>query len=173
MASALKKIFLVDDDHNNNEMLKMHLSSKFKLEILTFSTGEDCLRNIDLNPDYIILDYNLNSVKADAANGIDILKKAKELKPNIYVLFLSGQDKIEVAVDTIKYGAYDYVVKNQSSFLRIENCLVNIHKNIRLQYLAKAYKFSTFFLAGILLAIIVMAIVFKILGISALNPGWV
>ena len=46
MASALKKIFLVDDDHNNNEMLKMHLSSKFKLEILTFSTGESNLKGL-------------------------------------------------------------------------------------------------------------------------------
>lgn len=171
--AALKKIFLVDDDHNNNEMLKMHLSSKFNLEILTFSTGEDCIRNIDLKPDYIILDYNLNSVKTEAANGIDILKKIKELKPEVYVLFLSGQDKIEVAVDTIKYGAYDYVVKNQSSFLRIENCLVNIHKNIRLQYLARAYRFATFFLGGILIAIIILAILLKIFGISAINPGWV
>lgn len=171
--AALKKIFLVDDDQNNNEMLKMHLNSKFNLEILTFSTGEDCLRNIDLNPDYVILDYNLNSVKTEAANGIDILKKIKELKPDVFVLFLSGQDKIEVAVDTIKYGAYDYVVKNQSSFLRIENCLVNIHKNIRLQFLARAYRFATFLLGGILLAIIIMAILFKIFGISAINPGWV
>ena len=172
MANALKKIFLVDDDHNNNEMLKMYLSSKFKLEILSFSTGEDCIRNIELNPKYIILDYNLNSLKTEAANGIDILKKIKELKPEIFVMFLSGQDKIEVAVDTIKYGAYDYVVKNQSSFLRIENCLVNIHKNIRLQYFAKSYRFATFFIAGILIAIIIMSIVFRILGISTLNPGW-
>ncbi len=173
MAQALKKIFLVDDDQNNNEMLKMHLNNKFNLEILTFSTGEDCIRNLDLNPDYIVLDYNLNSVNTNAANGIDILKKIKESKPDVFVIFLSGQDKIEVAVDTLKYGGYDYVVKNQSSFLRIENCLVNIHKNQRLAYLAKAYRFATFVLGGILLGIIIMAILFKVFGISAVNPGWV
>ncbi|MEI7801722.1 MAG: response regulator, partial [Bacteroidota bacterium] len=133
---------------------------------------EDCLRNLDLNPDYIILDYNLNSVNTSAANGLEILKKIKEEKPDVFVIFLSGQEKIEIAVDTIKYGAYDYVVKNQSSFLRIENCLINIHKNLRLAYLAKVYRFSTFVLGGILLGIVIMAILFKIFGISAANPGW-
>ena len=172
MAKQLKKIFLVDDDAINNEMLKMHLAKIFKLEILTFSTGEDCLNNLSLKPDYIILDYRLNGIKPEAMNGIEILKKIKEQAPDIYVLFLSGQDKIEVAVDTIKYGAYDYVVKNQSAFLRIENCLMNIQKNAHLQFMARAYKFSTFFLGGVLIAIVILGILLKVFGVSTDNLGW-
>ena len=172
MANSPKKIFLVDDDKNNTDMLKMHLSKKFNLEILTFSTGEDCLNNLGLNPQYIVLDYQLNTVQKDAANGIEILKKIKAAMPDVYVIFLSGQDKIEVAVDTVKYGAYDYVVKNQSSFLRLENCLINIHKNLKLQRSNKTYKYSTFILAAVIVLIIITAIVLVKMGVATNSPSW-
>lgn len=172
MAQA-KKIFLVDDDAINNEMLKMHLQKKFNLDIITFSSGEDCIRNLDANPDYIVLDYRMSSAdNPDAANGLEILKRIKQINPDMYIIFLSGQEKIEVAVDTIKYGAYDYIVKNQSSFLRLENCLANIAKHQALVRQAKAYKFSTFFLAGTILAIVALAIILRVLGIAVEWPSW-
>ncbi len=172
--ASVKKIFLVDDDAVNNEMLKMHLQKKFNLEIITFSNGEDCIRNLSSNPDYIVLDYRMsNSDNPDAADGLEILKRIKQINPDIYIIFLSGQEKIEVAVDTIKYGAYDYIVKNQSSFLRLENCLTNISKHQALVRQAKAYKFSTFLLGGVIVGIIVLAIVLKALGIAVEWPEWI
>jgi len=170
--SKRKKIFLVDDDSSQTDLMKLHLESKYKLDISVFSTGEDCLDHLDENADYIVLDYNLDRVKKDAMNGIEVLKKIKEKLPEVFVIFLSGQDKIEVAVDTLKFGAYDYVVKNASGMLRVENILKNIHHNMRLQQQASMYKKATFFLIGVILLIIIVAVVLRLLGVSTDNVLW-
>jgi two-component system OmpR family response regulator len=59
---------------------------------------------------------------------VDVLKKIKELSPTTEVIMLSGQDKIEVAVDSMKYGAYDYVIKGETAFTRIENVFNKINE---------------------------------------------
>lgn len=171
--STLRTIVLVDDDQQHNEMLKQYLDQKYNLNIHSFVSGEDALAKIEeLKPTYVILDYYLDRVKRDARNGIDILKVIKEKYPDVYVVMLSGQDKIEVAVDTMKFGAYDYVVKNASGFIRVENVIKNIQHNLHLKFLAKSYKFATFFLGGVILLIIIVAIVLRILGISTDDVQW-
>ena len=150
-------IFLVDDDPMHTQMVKDHLTQKINANITTFSTGEDCIANLGLDPTLIVLDYNLNSIKKDALDGIEVLQKIKEQTPDVDVIMLSGQDKIEVAVDTMKYGAFDYVVKNESAFIRTENVVKNILNNLHLKKMAKMYKNSTWFLLGF---IVLMSIAF-------------
>jgi hypothetical protein len=85
---------------------------------------------------------------------------------------LSGQDKIEVAVETMKHGAFDYVVKNPTGFIRVENSLNNLHKTLRDKYLIKAYRTSTYILLGIIVLIVITAIILKQTGIATDNIGW-
>ncbi len=167
-----KKIFIVDDDPTHNDMLKAYLLDKFNVEVMAFTNGEDAVRNLHLNPEFVILDFYLDRSNSDAMNGIDVLKKIKEQSPNTYVLMLSGQDKIEVAVETMKYGAFDYVVKNPTGFIRVENSLNNIHKTLRDKYLIKAYRTSTYILLGVILVIVITAIILKQTGIATDNLGW-
>lgn len=170
--SELRKVFLVDDDPMHLQMLKDHLSSKLKLDITTFSTGEDCLANLDKNPEVIVLDYYLNSVEKEAANGIEILKKIKARQPDTEVVMLSGQEKIEIAVETMASGAFDYVIKNESSFLRTENKLVNVIKHKKLQENLKIYKKGLLILAVAITIIIITSIILVATGIAKVNPEW-
>ncbi len=167
-----KKIFIIDDDPTHNDMLKAYLLEKFNVEVLAFTNGEDALRNLHLKPEFLILDYYLDRNNNNALNGIDILKRIKNTNPDCYVLMLSGQDKIEVAVDTMKYGAFDYIVKNPTGFIRVENSLNNLYKTLRDKYLIKAYRTSTFILIGVLALIIIMAVILKQTGIATNNPSW-
>lgn len=173
MAKKSKKIFIVDDDPTHNDMLKAFLLEKFNMDILSFTSGEEAIRNIEQNPDFIILDYNLDRVNANALDGVAVLKKFREINPNAYVIMLSGQDKIEVAVDSMRCGAFDYVVKNPVGFLRIENTLLNISSALRDKKSLKAYRFATFFLGGFILFFIILAIVLKQLGIASDNMFWI
>ncbi|MFN8142804.1 MAG: response regulator [Bacteroidia bacterium] len=68
----------------------------------------------------VVLDYHLDSSDPTAMNGLQVLKKIKEQFPEVPVIFLSGQEKAEIAANTMKYGAYDCVVKNESAFHRLE-----------------------------------------------------
>ncbi len=128
------KCFLVDDEPVYLKLLQDNLQQYFldKLDISTFSTGEACLENLGRQPEIVILDYYLNRIDEHASNGIDVLKSIKEADPSIQVVMLSQQDSIDVALETIKYGAYDYVVKNESAFVRIQNTLEKIMKYLEL-----------------------------------------
>ncbi len=121
-------IFLVDDEPIQNEMLKDYLSERFKYQIKTYESGEEAIRDLNLNPSIIVLDYHLSAHLPDAQDGVEVLKMLKELKPESQVIMLSGQDKLEVAVDSMKYGAYDYVIKGETAFSRMENIINNINE---------------------------------------------
>lgn len=120
-------IFLVDDEPIQNEMLKDYLSERFKYKFKTYESGEAAIKDLDLDPAMIVLDFHLNAHLPDAKNGVDVLKEIKELKPHSQVIMLSGQDKLDVAVDSMKYGAYDYVIKGETAFSRMENIINNIN----------------------------------------------
>src|ERR1035437_1313719 len=125
-------IFLVEDNEIYLKTLEKYLKENLKLNarIHTVLSGEECLKNMSLKPDIIILDYFLNSTTQEAANGLDILKKIDTTYPNVAVIMLSSQDNIKIATYTMKYGAFEYVSKNESAFLRVHNVINNINKMI-------------------------------------------
>jgi len=147
MADQKRIIFLVDDEPIQNEMLKDYLSERFLYEIHTFDNGEDALQNMNLNPEIMVLDYHLEGSHKGAKNGVEILKEVKDKYPQTQVIILSGQDKIEVAVDSIKYGAYDYVVKGETAFSRMENTMNNVSELHKMKVINKAYKKTITFLS--------------------------
>lgn len=158
MASSNDVIFLVDDEPIQNEMLKDYLSERFLYDIKLFDSGEEALKHMDLNPLIVVLDYHLSADKPNAMNGVEVLKKIKEKSPDTDVIMLSGQDKIEVAVDSMKFGAHDYVVKGETGFARIENALHNVGRYHTLRIANKGYRRTI----GLLIAVIVFALLFTV-----------
>ena len=121
-----KKIFIVDDDTMLTEALRDHLTRKTPNDIHIFNTGEDCLRHLSENPDVIILDYYLNSVQKDAANGMEILQVIKKHYPGLHVIMLSSQEHYAIALQTIQKGAEQYVVKDETAFGKISSLISEI-----------------------------------------------
>jgi len=117
------KLFLVDDDVVFLKLLEIEFLEQEEYLVETFSTGELCLEHLSNNPDVIILDYQLDGVEKTAMNGIETLDKIKAYNPEIPVVMLSSQDKIEVAVDCMHHGALDYVVKSETAFLRLQKII--------------------------------------------------
>jgi DNA-binding NtrC family response regulator len=105
-------------------------------------------------------------------NGIDILKEIKAKYPNTEVVMFSGQDKIEVAVNTIKYGAFDYIVKSESAFHRSENVIFNIIKRMKLQNDANLYKKLTIVFGISFLIMIIVVLILYAMGYITNNAGW-
>jgi len=126
-------IFLVDDDALFLKSLEIEFSENTKSEIRSFGTGEECLANIYQNPDIIILDYYLNSVNKDAIDGLETLEKIKTANVQIPVIMLSSQDKIEVAVNCMKNQAFDYIVKSETAFLRLQKAITTIFHYQRIE----------------------------------------
>jgi DNA-binding NtrC family response regulator len=55
----------------------------------------------------------------DDLNGIEILKKIKRFDPHILVIFISSQEQITIAVNALKYGAFDYIAKKDFNIERV------------------------------------------------------
>jgi len=126
-------IFVVDDDAMYLKMIEIEFNQSpgFKLE--TFATGEICIENLSHEPDLIILDYHLDGIDKHAMDGLQTLDKIKEINPLIPVVMLSSQDNIEVAINCIHHKAFDYIVKSETAFLRLQKVISAILDHQRLE----------------------------------------
>jgi ActR/RegA family two-component response regulator len=125
-------IFLVDDDKPYLRALKhsIEVIKDDRIETHTFSTGEECIQNVKVKPSIIVLDYYLNHHYYDAMNGLNVLRKIKQTSPETKIIMLSSQRSMDVAIDMLKYNAYDYVTKNDGGFTKVNLTIQEIINDI-------------------------------------------
>lgn len=157
-------VFLVDDDTMFLKSLEhhLHLKLKEKINLKTFSTAETCMKNLEQKPDIIVLDYFLNRTDQHAMNGVQALEKIKHTHPDINVIMLSGQDNMQIAIDSMKYGAFEYVVKNENALMKMHNTIRNSMKAIKMAEQLKFYKWFVAILISIIAIIAITAIIHTI-----------
>ena len=120
------KLFLVDDDALFLKALQIEFLEHGDFDIETYATGELCLQNIAHMPDVIILDYHLNGIDLEAMNGLKTLDAIKAHNSDIPVIMLSSQDKIDVAINCMHHRAFDYVVKSETAFMRLQKIITTL-----------------------------------------------
>jgi len=106
-ASLEETVLIVDDDQQLAGTLSLHLT-KHGFRYQAVHSGEEALRLLDRISQYsaILLDLMMPGV-----GGNEVLKKFHEIDPDLPIIILSGQEKVSVAVDTLRQGAYEYLVK--------------------------------------------------------------
>jgi two-component system OmpR family response regulator len=122
------KLFLVDDDALFLKGLEIEFLQHADFTVETFATGELCMEHLSFSPDVIILDYHLDSIDKNAMNGMETLDKIKAFNPDIPVVILSSQDKIEVAINCMHHRAFDYVVKSETAFVRLQKIISTVFR---------------------------------------------
>ncbi len=122
-----KLIFIVDDEESIVKMLSHWVKNQWGYNIKTFSTGTDALNALSENPDLVLLDIMLPD-----KNGNEILGKIKQRLPNLPVIMLSAQGSVEVALESIRLGAFDYFPKPVDKN-RLEPAIRNAIKNFDLE----------------------------------------
>lgn len=127
------KLFLVDDDAVFLKVLEIQFLEHADFEIETFPRGELCIENLHKNPDVVILDFHLDGIEKDAINGLETLDRIKQYNAEIPVIMLSSQDKIEVAISCMHHNAFDYVVKSETAFVRLQKIISTIFTYQKMQ----------------------------------------
>ena len=117
---------MVDDDALYLRALEIEFLHHADFDIETYPTGELFLKHLSEQPDLIILDYHLDGIHSNAMNGIEVLDAIKALQPELPVIMLSSQDKIDVAINCMHHKAFDYVVKNETAFIRLQKAISTI-----------------------------------------------
>lgn len=120
-------IFIVEDDVFFGQTIKYHLSLNPDYAVHLFEKGKDCLSNFHLKPDIICLDFGLPDISGDV-----LLKKIKEINSKIPVIIISGQEDIEVAINFLKIGASDYIVKNNHTKDLLWNAILKLRDTMNL-----------------------------------------
>ena len=100
------KILVVDDERSMREFLEI-LLSKEGYQVLLAGSGEEACRMLDQEH----FDLLITDIKMKDINGIDVLKRAKEISPDSIVIMISAFATAETAVEAMKEGAYDYIPK--------------------------------------------------------------
>ena len=115
------KIFVVDDDLFTLNIYRQGLENFGYQNITLFLNGTVCLNNLNKKPKVIFLDHDMNEL-----SGFEVLKKIKRYDPNIYVILVSAQEKMNVAIDALKYGAFDYIIKGDDDLDKMQKALFRI-----------------------------------------------
>ncbi len=118
------KIFIVEDDPWYSEWLTYHLALNPDFEVLRFSSAKECIKMLHEHPQVITLDYSLPDMKGELA-----LEKIKKACPTAEVIVISAQEKIATALNLLKLGAYDYIVKDNDTRDRLLNTIQHIRNN--------------------------------------------
>ncbi len=122
------RIFVVEDDPIYQRMIKYLMEFDPDHEVHVFSTGQECLQQLDKQPNIISLDYSLPDM-----TGEEVLRKVKAANQDIHVLILSGQQDVATAVKLLKSGAFDYITKDSETKDRLLNAIRHIkdQKNLK------------------------------------------
>lgn len=140
------KIFIVEDDEWYGQFLHYHISMNPDYDTELINSGDQLLKKLSENPSLITLDFSMPTITGDK-----LLIEIKKQLPHIPVLIISGQEDISTAVQLLKEGAYDYIVKNENTKdqlrVAIQNALEHQSLKQEVQYLrekiVEKHEFST------------------------------
>lgn len=103
---SVEKILIVDDDF----LVRNFLSETLRRKQMEVVTVENCQKALRLLPD-LAFDMIITDMKLPDGNGIDILRKAKEINPQIIIVIITAFGTIENTVEAMRLGAFNYLLK--------------------------------------------------------------
>lgn len=116
------KFFIVDDDPFSRMLYRQHLMNLGYKNNILFDNGRDCIDKIGLQPDLVLLDYDMPQY-----NGVEVIKKIKKINPNIQLVIISGINNSDIVTEAMKHGAIDFIIKGEKDLEMISN-VINIIK---------------------------------------------
>jgi two-component system, NtrC family, response regulator AtoC len=121
-------IYLLDDNVMYAQVIKGALEFESHIRVEVFSDGYSLLKRCVDKPDMILLDYELDIDNPQAPTGEDFLRVIKDLNSQQVVVMLSSNDKLAKAVELLKQGAFDYVMKDDHTVDKIKSVIQNLRE---------------------------------------------
>jgi DNA-binding NtrC family response regulator len=128
MIDQLITVFVIEDDEFFASLIHNKLNQEGDYDVKVFEYGKEALNNMNQQPDIVVIDYSLPDI-----NGIDLLKKIKEINPEVSCVVLSGQKELQVVVEAYKIGAERYIMKDENAIIELCQNLSVISEKIQLK----------------------------------------
>jgi len=121
---SLYNIYIVEDDPWYGEILTYHLSLNPDYKVTRFETAKACLAKMYLKPDLVTIDFSLPDMKGD-----ELYREIKAINPSVPVIVISSQEDVTVAVNLLKMGVNDYMIKDEATKDLLWNSIIRIREN--------------------------------------------
>ncbi len=125
---SVYSIFIVEDDEWYGKILEYHLSLNQDYKITRFEKAQDCLDKLYLLPDLITIDFSLPDMPGDK-----LYKKIREVNSDVPVIVISSQEDITIAVNLLKMGVSDYMVKDDATKDLLWNSIIRVKETQNLK----------------------------------------
>ncbi len=122
------KIYIVEDDPWYGQFMTHQLSLNPDHEVVLYTCAKDILDDLHKQPDMVYMDFGLPDMDGDK-----LLKEMLRIMPDLPVIVVSGQEDISVAVNLLKAGAKDYIVKNDHTKDLLWRSANNVKENFSLR----------------------------------------
>jgi DNA-binding NtrC family response regulator len=122
------KIIIVEDDPWYGEILAYHLGLNPDYEVVRYTNAADCLKNLGRRPNLITIDYSLPDM-----NGLELYRQIRQVNADVPVVVISGQEDVATAVELLKLGVSDYLVKDDNTKDLLWNAILRIRENQQLK----------------------------------------
>ncbi len=118
------RVLIVDDEDEFVQVLSERLTLR-DFDVTTVSSGAGAIEEVEnYNFDIVILDVQMPGI-----SGIDVLREIKTLKPLIEVIMLTGHATVDTAIEGMRLGAYDFLLKPlDTDDLNAKICKASEHK---------------------------------------------
>lgn len=121
-------IYIVEDDKWYGSILEYHISLNPEYRVTKFVNASDCLAQMHLKPDLITIDFSLPDM-----TGEQLYKKVRAVNTSVPVIIISSQKDVSVAVNLLKIGVTDYLVKDDTTKDLLWNSIIRIRENQHLK----------------------------------------
>ncbi len=124
------QVLIIDDDLDHLEITRISLNKQSKdLVVSTASSAREGLSKLQRRHfDVVLLDYNLPEI-----SGLGLLKQLREKNATIPVVFVTGEGNEKIAVEAMKAGASDYIIKEGAYLKMLPRVIERVYKHVRLQ----------------------------------------
>ncbi|RIH66762.1 response regulator [Mariniphaga sediminis] len=150
-------IYVVEDNEVYNKLVTEFLKNQNYTHVKSFFSGEECVKTIENGekPDIIIQDYFLEKM-----TGMDVFLKVRKISPKSEFIFLTNNESMEVAVNTIKFGAYDYIIKDKITLDKVMDRIRKISRTKNLERKNKQIQLSIILFLTIVFLIVLFAVLY-------------
>jgi DNA-binding NtrC family response regulator len=122
------RLFVVDDDKHYSRLLSYRLEKNDAYQVSVFTSGEELIEHLDEDPHLILLDIMMPGI-----GGMHALKEVVKRKPHAHVVMVSAQGAIDVAVEAMKMGAYDYITKGHDDLVKLDTVVRNVAERVSME----------------------------------------
>lgn len=107
-----RPIFFVDDDKVIRHLMEFTFQSRSDYKVVSFSTGEECLENLSMEPRLIVLDHILSGAGEERLSGLETLEEIRKVNKEVPVVILTGQGDDALLTEFMEKGANRYLTKD-------------------------------------------------------------